>query len=588
MQGGPTNEKASLAEAEGHLRPKLPTAEADKTKEPQGKALPPVQAEAAERPIRCYAVYTRSERAGFAVLTLYTVWSSGTTERRTEVEIATDPRLAELLRSDNEEAYGAEFDMMRGYPPTTGSAAQITTADGPAGMEAEEDAGHQRKGRAPREPLMCNRECGRHVVFGGKPGLCKRCGGGKRCKTPGCGKSARSAGTGLCVKCGGGERCKTRDCPNSAQSGGVPGLCRTCMPRCKGTIFGFAGGPSQACALAGLRDKGSGELLCAEHARRGEVTNAEAGALVSKALGRATQLPPGRSRWSLWNSLGAEKDRLGELTDGDKALVIKACEVELRRKCTEPPGNLTRCHVALNGLLTEADLEMLAPPAPVVAEREATRAELDTEALRCGWPVLGHAARGVYPTAALSTMDLNLAEFGPAAAQQLEQQQQRRRPATSLAEVLEELEIRAGELTESNDFTQGFALGDRLKKDVVLIDRPSHLIVLHYDPYSRELNYLQRPASSLRLEERPSDPNSEADLVALLSLIFAQQDYNRDPRSSEVVAGFMIRDDQVVLHESFKMHPELFPAPKPGEPAPTDCTLATYARTNRRRHCARQ
>ena len=352
------------------------------------------------------------------------------------------------------------------------------------------------------------------------------------------------------------------------------------MPRCKGAIFGFAGGPSQSCALAGLRDKGSGELLCAEHARRGEVTNAEAGALVSKALGRATPLPPGRSRWSLWNSLGAEKDRLGELTDGDKALVIKACEVELRRKCTEPPGNLTRCHVALNGLLTAADLEMLAPPAPVVAEREATRAELDTEALRCGWPVLGHAARGVYPTAALSTMDLNLAEFGPAAAQPLEQQQQRRRPATSLAEVLEELEIRAGELTESNDFIKGFALGDRLQRDVVLIDdRAKHFIVLHYDPASRELNYLERPASSLRLEERPGDPSSEADLVALLRLIFAQQDYNNVvPRSSKVVVGFMIRDDQVVLHESFKMHPELFPAPKPGEPAPTDCTLATYRR----------
>ena len=67
--------------------------------------------------------------------------------------------------------------------------------------------------------------------------------------------------------------------------------------------------------------------------------------------------------------------------------------------------------------------------------------------------------------------------------------------------------------------------------------------------------------------------------MALLRLIFAQQDYNNVvPRSSKVVAGFMIRDDQVVLHESFKMHPELFPAPKPGEPAPTDCTLATYRR----------
>jgi hypothetical protein len=80
-------------------------------------------AEAAERPSRCYAVCTPSEREGFAVRTLYTVRSTGTSVRRAEVEIATDPWLAELLRSRGEEAYGVEFDMMHHYPPTTGSAA---------------------------------------------------------------------------------------------------------------------------------------------------------------------------------------------------------------------------------------------------------------------------------------------------------------------------------------------------------------------------------------------------------------------------------------------------------------------------------
>ena len=80
---------------------------------------------AAERPTACYAVCTRSEREGCAVLTLHTVRSTGTTEGRTEVEIDTDPWLAELLRSSNlEEAYGVQFDLMHNYPPTPGSAAR--------------------------------------------------------------------------------------------------------------------------------------------------------------------------------------------------------------------------------------------------------------------------------------------------------------------------------------------------------------------------------------------------------------------------------------------------------------------------------
>ena len=52
-------------------------------------------------------------------------------------------------------------------------------------------------------------------------------------------------------------------------------------------------------------------------------------------------------------------------------------------------------------------------------------------------------------------------------------------PATSLAALLRELKIRAGEDTISNDFTQGFEMCDRLKTDVLLLDRR---IVLHYAP----------------------------------------------------------------------------------------------------------
>jgi hypothetical protein len=82
-----------------------------------------IKGDVAEQPSRCYGVFTRSEREGFAVLTRYAVRSTGTTVHCTELEIATDPRLSELLRSNTEEAYGVEIDMMHRYPSTTGSAA---------------------------------------------------------------------------------------------------------------------------------------------------------------------------------------------------------------------------------------------------------------------------------------------------------------------------------------------------------------------------------------------------------------------------------------------------------------------------------
>jgi hypothetical protein len=185
-------------------------------------------AEAAERPSRCYAVCTPSESEGFAVLTVYTVRSTGTTVRRAELEIATDPRLG-LLRSSGEEAYGVEVDMMPRYPPTgqTGTA-NVT--------KAKQGAGRPRKGRARREQPLCTK-CGRsQPVRGGAIGRCLKCGGGKRCKTPNCLNSAASGGVpGLCLKCGGGERCKTPNCLNRAAIGGVPGLCVKCGggKRCK-------------------------------------------------------------------------------------------------------------------------------------------------------------------------------------------------------------------------------------------------------------------------------------------------------------------------------------------------------------------
>ena len=50
---------------------------------------------------------------------------------------------------------------------------------------------------------------------------------------------------------------------------------------------------------------------------------------------------------------------------------------------------------------------------------------------------------------------------------------------TSLAAVLSELKLRAGEDTIANDFIQGFELCDALNTDVLLVARR---IVLHYTP----------------------------------------------------------------------------------------------------------
>lgn len=97
---------------------------------------------AEERPTDCYAMYSRSAKPGFALLTLFTVWLTGTIELRTE--IATESLLAEIrsnapadcqwgaeeINQDVEEAYGIRIDMMHNYPPPTGSAA--ASPDAPA------------------------------------------------------------------------------------------------------------------------------------------------------------------------------------------------------------------------------------------------------------------------------------------------------------------------------------------------------------------------------------------------------------------------------------------------------------------------
>lgn len=52
--------------------------------------------------------------------------------------------------------------------------------------------------------------CGKFSKF------CVRHGGGKRCATDGCHKSAQS-GTSHCVRCGGGRRCQVLGCTKVAR-----------------------------------------------------------------------------------------------------------------------------------------------------------------------------------------------------------------------------------------------------------------------------------------------------------------------------------------------------------------------------------
>ncbi len=122
---------------------------------------------------------------------------------------------------------------------------------------------------------------------------------------------------------------------------------------------------SEPCTRAGLLDKVAGSLLCAAHAEHGLVPASEARALIRTALGRSTQLSPDLS---LWNCLGAKDGGLGQLTGDELTAVLRLCDIELQRRCTESPGNLTRCRTALSKMLPPSALEMLTAPAHVATE----------------------------------------------------------------------------------------------------------------------------------------------------------------------------------------------------------------------------
>ena len=101
-------------------------------------------------------------------------------------------------------------------------------------------------------------------------------------------------------------------------------------------------------SVASAPDTVSGLRLCAEHERLGLVAEPQARALVALALlGRPAPLPTGSL--SLWNGLGAKGGGLGQLND-ELTDVLRACEGELQRMCTEP-NNLTRCRSALIKML---------------------------------------------------------------------------------------------------------------------------------------------------------------------------------------------------------------------------------------------
>ncbi len=159
----------------------------------------------------------------------------------------------------------------------------------------------------------------------------------------------RTAAAGAASRAGG--------CTRSAQ--GTTDYCIGHGERCKGRRFNIDG-TSEPCTRAGPLDKVAGSLLCAAHAEHGLVPASEARALIRTALGRSTPLPPDLS---LWNCLGAKGGGLGQLTGDELTAVLRVCDIELQRRCTESPGNLTRCRTALSKMLPPSALEMLTAPA---------------------------------------------------------------------------------------------------------------------------------------------------------------------------------------------------------------------------------
>ncbi len=119
--------------------------------------------------------------------------------------------------------------------------------------------------------------------------------------------------------------------------------------------------------------------------------------------------------------------------------------------------DLTRCRNA------PFAVEMLAPPAHVAARRDEARGELNRLVPLYDWPVFGKANCSI-STTVLSPMALNLEPFRLAAQVQLAQQQPLS-PATSLAQVLEALQIQAGPETQIQRLHSGLRVGRQIPNE---------------------------------------------------------------------------------------------------------------------------
>jgi hypothetical protein len=84
------------------------------------------------------------------------------------------------------------------------------------GRESEEHTGHLGSDRTERRKGSGSEE---HT------GHCVAHGGGRRCQTEGCTKSAVGGGRPHCIAYGGGRRCQTEDCTKAAQ--GITGREKT-------------------------------------------------------------------------------------------------------------------------------------------------------------------------------------------------------------------------------------------------------------------------------------------------------------------------------------------------------------------------
>jgi hypothetical protein len=199
--------------------------------------------------------------------------------------------------------------------------------------------------------------------------------------------------------------------------------------------------------------------------------------------------------------LGAKDGGLGQLTGDELTAVLRVCDIELQRRCTESPGNLTRCRTALSKMLPPSALEMLTAPAHVATERDEARKELDELVPDYEWDDLGDADRNIYSTSDFNPIAMDRGLLKLAAEMQLNRQQLS--PATTLKDVLTKLKLTAKADTRSNDYTQAVELCKKHKLPVVLLDG---CIIFYYPKDGLNRNYLNWPADSLPpLDEHTSD-----------------------------------------------------------------------------------